>query len=176
MSWYRKVLWQDFRKEITTVASILVILVSLSLVRMFFGESFVWQEITPFSTPDFWHRAFWSALTFVTLGYGLYKIYFYRILSWLFGSDRSGYRQMKKIIWLGLMYINYQIFPIVVDTLNQIISIVFNFSMMAVYAAPMLLLGLIFGLLLGALMEHHAIAELVRMKLTRGMQWKRIKS
>lgn len=162
MSWYRQVLWQDFRKEMITVVSILAILVALSVVRLFLGESFVWQHIAPLSTPDFWQRAFWSALTFVTLGYGLYKIYFYRILSWLFGSDRAGYRQAKKIIWLGLMYVNYQIFPVVVDILNQIISIVFNFSMMAIYAAPMLLLGLVLGLIVGVFVERRVIAELIR--------------
>ena len=155
-------LLKSFRKEIVAVTSVLIILIVLSIVSLFLGRSFVWQNISPISTPDFWNRIFWSALTFITLGYGLCKTYFYRALSRLFGGNRAGYRDAKKIIWLGLMYINYHIFTAVIDILNQVISIIFNLTMMAVYYAPILLVGLILGLILGVFVEYKTIVKLIR--------------
>jgi hypothetical protein len=162
--WYKIILMQASRKEMAIVALVLVILTAMSVARLFLGESFVWQDIAPIGTPDFWHRAFWSALTFMTLGAILYAIRFYQVLSWMLGSDREGYRQMKGTIWLGLMFLNYQILPVIVDCMNTIISIAYNSFMLAIYSAPMLLAGLMLGILIGLLMERKQIIELSRMR------------
>ena len=162
MSWHKDILQSSLRKELIAAGSILIILLILSAVQFFRGEPFSWQNITIFSTPDFWQRAFWSALTFATLGWVLYKIYFYKILSWIFGNDRTEYQQVKKIVWLGLMYVNYQIFPTIIDILNGTVSILFNIILLSAYLAPALLTSLILGLALGVLIERKQISELMR--------------
>lgn len=159
--WYSKVLSSTCRKELVVGGLIFITLTVLSVVQLTNGEPFAWRQIEPFSTPDFWHRIFWGALTFVTLGAVLYKIYFYKLLSMIFGSDRSGYRQIKRIIWLGLMYVNYQIFPVVIDIANSIASIVFNGLVFAVYISPYLFAGAVMGSLLGSLVGRKAVRELL---------------
>lgn len=162
MTWYKKALSTTYRKELIVGGIVFVMLFGLRIIQLINGEPFVWKRIEPFSTPDLWNRIFWSALTFVTLGAALYKIYFYKILSMIFGSDRSGYRQMKRIIWFGLMYINYQIFPAVIDAANFIASILFNSLVYIAYISPYLLAGLIIGVLLGVCVERKAVLSLIR--------------
>lgn len=163
-SWYKAVLIRTSRKEITVVGLVLAILIVMSVTRLFLGESFVWKDIAPISTPDLWNRIFWSALTFATLGAILYHLRFYLALSWLFGSDRGGYRQAKGLIWMVLILFNYHIFPVVVDIMNTIISVAYNSLVFAVYSAPVLLAGLVLGVLFGLLTERKQISELIRTK------------
>jgi hypothetical protein len=162
MTWYKKALSTTYHKEFVAGGLVFVTLFVLSIIQLVNGEPFVWKHIEPFSTPDLWNRIFWSALTFVTLGAVLYRIYFYKILSMIFGSDRSSYRQMKRIIWFGLMYVNYQIFPAVVDTANFTTAILFNSLVYIVYISPFLLTGLILGALLGVCVERKAVLSLIR--------------
>lgn len=161
MAWYKKALSSIYHKELLVGGLVFAILFVLSMVQLISGEPFVWKQIESFSTPDFWNRVFWSALTFVTLGALLYRLYLYKILSIIFGSDRSGYRQMKRIIWLGLMYVNYQIFPVVIDIANFVSSVVFNGFIYTVYLSPYLFAGAVLGSLFGMLVERKAIRELL---------------
>lgn len=162
MTWYKKTLSCTYRKELIVGSLVFVALFVLSIIQLVNSEPFTWRRIELFSTPDFWNRIFWSALTFVTLGAVLYRIYFYKILSMMFGSDRSGYRQMKRIIWFGLMYVNFQIFPAVIDAANFIASILFNSLVYIAYISPYLLAGLIIGVLLGVCVERKAVLGLIR--------------
>lgn len=162
MSWYKDVLWQNCRKELTLVGILFIILLTLSVVQLIHGNSFTWQEVKPFGVPNFWARAFWSALTFVTLGALLYRLYFYKVLWWIFGRDKSTHKKIKYYIWAGLMYINYQMFPVVVDSLNLISTLVFNFIVFVMYTSPLLLLGLVAGIVLGIIMERGTIMEFAK--------------
>ena len=164
MTWHKKAMVATYRKELITGGLVFVMLFVLSTVQLMSGEPFAWKEIELFSTPDLWNRIFWSALTFMTLGAVLYKIYFYKLLSILLGSDRKGYRQAKSIIWLGLMYVNYQIFPVVIDATNFVATILFNSFIYVVYISPLLLTGLTLGVLAGLYVERATILTLLRTK------------
>ncbi len=161
MSWYKKALLSTYHKELIVGGLVFVVLFVLSIVQLISGELFAWRQIEPFSTPDLWNRIFWSALTFVSLGAILYHIYFYKFLSDLFGSNRGGYRQAKAIVWFGLMCVNYQIFPTVVDIANSIVSFAFNASVYIMYVSPMLMTGIIFGMATGLIVERKAVARLI---------------
>lgn len=162
MTWYKKALLSTYRKELIVGGLVFAVLFVLSMVQLASGEPFAWRQIEPFSTPGFWNRIFWSALTFVSLGAILYHIYFYKFLSDLFGSNRGGYRQAKAVVWFGLMYVNYQIFPTVVDAANFIVNILFNSLVYVIYISPFLLAGIIFGAFLGMYAERKTILTLIR--------------
>lgn len=140
--WFATVLSEYSRSTVITVSAILAVLSALSIIQFMKGGSFAWNDIAPIDQPDIMGRAVYSALTFISLGSILYQLRFYQALSWLFGSNRSDYRQVKRFIWIGLMLIMYQyIVPFVVDLLNAMVSIFYNILMLALYLSPALFMG-----------------------------------
>jgi hypothetical protein len=109
----------------------------MAVIQLMKGNLFIWHNIVPIDRPDIFFRIIYSALTFVTLGALLYYIGFYQFLSLIFGRNRSGYKSMKKLIWLGLMWVMYvAIVPAGVNILNSVISFGYNILVLLVYVSP----------------------------------------
>ncbi len=140
MSWYSEVLKRYSKKTIVTVSIFLAIQIMFAVLNFANGGTFVWHSITPIDQPSIFERVIYSALTFVTLGAGLYYLRFYQFLSLLFGNDRQSYRQVKSLIWLGLMWLMYAVLvPASVNVLNAIISFLYNSILFIIYVSPDLL-------------------------------------
>lgn len=137
--WYQKILVGYFTKTIAVVGLTTLVFFVMAVVQLSKGGSFVWNNIAPLEQPEFFERAIYSALTFVTLGAFLYFIRFYQLLSMLFGSNREGYKSAKAIIWLGLLVLMYKaIIPVVVNILNFIISLLYNSFLLLLYVSPLM--------------------------------------
>ncbi|MBM3210450.1 hypothetical protein FJZ39_03890 [Candidatus Saccharibacteria bacterium] len=140
--WFEHVLSEYSRSTVVAVSAILAVLLMLSLVQFVKGGAFVWNDIALIDQPDILSRTFYSALTFVSIGAILYQLQFYRFLSWIFGSDRSSYKEAKRIIWVGLILIMYwYIVPVIVDLLNSTVSFAYNVSLLVLYLSPVLFIG-----------------------------------
>lgn len=140
--WFERVLSEYSRSTAVAVSATLAVLLMLSLVQFVKGSSFAWNDIAPIDQPDLLSRAFYSALTFVSIGAILYQLQFYRFLSWIFGSDRSSYKEAKRIIWIGLILMMYwYIVPVIVDFLNTAVSFAYNISLLVLYLSPVLFIG-----------------------------------
>lgn len=138
-SWYKRVLSEYSRSTVVSVSATLAVLMVLSVTQFLNGRVFEWESIAPIDQPDIFVRFLYSALTFVSIGAGLYKLRFYQILSWVFGSDRRGYKEMKGIIWAGLILLMYFIVvPAVVEVMNAVVSFLYNFVLLSLYISPVL--------------------------------------
>lgn len=141
MSWYKKTLIK-YTKEIISSA---VFLVSLSLIILLWhfdkGDNFVWRNIEPISAPSLFARIFYSALVFVTVGFLLYLVRFYRLLHTFFVKfigDRKLYKEVKKIIWGVLILIMYfYIVPKIVNVLNLCCSFIYNIYGFILFKLPL---------------------------------------
>lgn len=142
--WYQKVLTDYFKQTLVVVVLTSLVFFILAVIQLSKGSSFVWSNIIPLEQPDFFERAIYSALTFVTLGAFLYFIRVYQLLSMLFGSNREGYKSAKAIIWFGLLIFMYKVIvPVVVNILNFIISFVYNLALLLLCVSPVIFIGLI---------------------------------
>lgn len=146
MVWYKKAL-KRYKKEIVSSATFLIIFaLALLLWNFWLGKSFVWHRIEPISAPNFFDKAFYSALVFVTVGALLYVIGFYRFLHFLIVRQLrswSLYKDIKKFIWLLLILGMYGIFSKIVDLLNNIISFLYNIFGLILYTLPPLGISLL---------------------------------
>jgi hypothetical protein len=136
MNWYKKTL-KKYSKEIIEGA-LFSIVCSLAFLLWIYGmgKTFTWTEISPVDSPSIFVRIFYSALTFVTLGAFLYKIKFYQGLYRILGNWRS-FKEAKAIIWVLLMgTMFFVIVPLVVDIINEILSIGYNLISLILYAVP----------------------------------------
>lgn len=145
MPWYKIVLAKN-KKEIKSSAIFAAILaINFSLWRFVAGKAFEWASITPLSAPPLIY-SFYSALVFVTLGYLLYKIRFYKLLAVVFGEilgDWKAYRTIKVVIWGCLILIAYYLLQKLIDLINQTISFFYNVLNFLLYLAPPLGITLI---------------------------------
>lgn len=148
MKWYKKVIKDYSSETIVSVCITLSLLLGMAVFQLINGDAFAWHNITPIDQPDIFVRYLYSALTFLTIGALLYYLWFYKLLSMLFGRDRSGYRSAKKLIWLGLMLFTYfVIVPVGVGVANSLISFLYNVLVLLVYVSPavfVILLGTVF--------------------------------
>lgn len=137
VSWHSKIIADYSRKSVVSLILTLTILFVMAVVQLMHGEAFEWKNIAPLDTPDIWVRFLYSALTFVTIGALLYYVRFYQLLSMLFGSNRRGYRDTKKLIWTGLILLMFfVVIPAGVDAMNAIISFLYNILILLVYISP----------------------------------------
>lgn len=136
-TWYKKILKDYSRETIISLGVALTVLLVMAIIQMVHGEAFKWKNITPLDTPDIWVRFLYSALTFATIGALLYYVRFYQLLSILFGSNRRGYRDTKKLIWTGLILLMFfVVVPAGVNVVNAIISFLYNTLVLLVYVSP----------------------------------------
>lgn len=151
MVWYEKVIKDYSRETIIGVCVTLFVFLAMAIFQLSNGSPLVWQNIEPVDQPDLFARLLYSALTFVTLGAILYFIRFYQLMSWLFGSNRRGYRSAKKIIWVGLMYLMFTVFvPAGVSVLNTILSFFYNAFVLTLYLSPVLS-GVLMAIIIAAI-------------------------
>lgn len=139
LSWYREILKSYSRKTIVSVGLVLVLLLGAALFQLYRGATFEWSSIEPIKQPDVMNRLLYSALTFISIGAVLYWLRFYKFLSWVFVSDRRGYREAKRVVWVGLMLLMYlYITPATVDLLNACVSFAYNILLLILYMSPLL--------------------------------------
>lgn len=137
-----RVLSEYSRSTVGAVSAILGVLLALSIIQFMNGGSYAWNDIALINQPDILSRAFYSALTFVSIGAILYRLQFYKFLSLIFGSDRTSYKEAKHLVWVGLMLAMYwYVVPVIVDLLNIGVSFVYNASMLVLYLSPVLFMG-----------------------------------
>lgn len=137
--WYLSVLRAYSQKTIVSTGIILIALLIGATIQLSNGTVFEWKNIEPIEQPDLMSRLVYSALVFVSLGAILYWLHFYKLLSMIFGSDRRGYREAKRLVWTGLILVMYfYIVPTVVNLLNSSISFAYNIALLILYLSPVL--------------------------------------
>lgn len=149
MAWYKKVLIKHKKEIIASAVFTITLTFTLLLWNFGLGKSFVWQRIEPFTAPDFFDRAFYSALVFVSIGALLYVLKFYKFLHFLIVRQLRNWRlynDIKKFIWLLLILGMYGIFSKIVDFLNSIMSLIYNIFGLILYALPPLGISLVISI------------------------------
>lgn len=138
MKWHQKVIKKYIKEIFSSTLSYLLTAVLLTVWYLFTGDVFRWLWIEPLDVPPL-ERLLYSALTFATVGRLLYNTGFYLVLSSIFRElgDMQSYRELKAIIWGGLILIMYfWIIPAVIAVLNWIISVGYNIFKFFLYVAP----------------------------------------
>ena len=152
MSWYKKVITKNIKGITTSAVFVLVFSLSIMLWHFVFGKHFQWIEIEPIEKPPFWPPSFYSALSFVTFGAFLYFVKFYRLLYFLVVKllgEWGLYIRIKKVLWIFLTFLTYNVAVKVIDFLNMAISFVYNVVGAVLYAIPPLgFSGIVFILIL----------------------------
>lgn len=160
MSWYKKILRRD-KKEVISSAIFGTIFALVFLLWHFaLGKSFEWQIISPVSAPPLSYGIY-SALVFVSLGYFLYEIGFYKLLADIIGrglGDWELYRGAKKIIWITLILIVIYLVKKIVDLINTTISFFYNILNFILYIAPPLGISLVI-FLVGYLIKKYVVTR-----------------
>ena len=135
MTWYERVLKKNIKEIFSSGILYVCILIILSIQHFFLGNSFSWVWIEPIEQPSIFVRIFYSAITYPTLGYLVYRTGFYLFIWRIF--PRRIFRGIKKKVWIiliGVMF--FVVVPIVVDVLNGIISIFYNIFNFFLYLFP----------------------------------------
>lgn len=139
MSWHEDRITRFFRsykKEI--IVSCLVILI-LTIYHIFSDKSFIWRDYKPLSEPTLTLRIL-SAFVFSSFGWILYQLRFYYILYIVIVGifrNKPLYRDLKKVIWYGLMFImGFVVAPWIVDLLNSFLSFFYNIFLLIIYVFP----------------------------------------
>lgn len=152
-SWYKDIIIKTLKKERRSFQLIFTVVFLLFLLvwNKFTGKTFSWEWIDSISVPPY-VRLFYSALVFVSLGAVLYATGFYKILYQFFVGflgDFKTYKEVKALIWIGLIALMYfKIIPWVVDILNILVSIGYNVLNLILYIFPALGVSLILGILI----------------------------
>lgn len=140
MSWYKKALTNKRREVVSSVVFVVLFGLVITIWHYATGQSFEWHTISPIEEPGLLPRLFYSALVYVTLGAFLYEFGFYKALYALYRGTRGGYRaykEMKALIWLGLILGMYFIIvPFVIRLLNAVISFFYNLFALILYLSP----------------------------------------
>jgi hypothetical protein len=139
MNWYQKAL-QKNKKDITYSAAFsFVVSLGYLIWSHFQGSVFIWQSISPIEQPSILVRAFYSALAFAIPGYLLYIAGFYKFLHNAIVRglrDWQLYRGIKAIIWLGLIFLMYEVFGVIVTIVNAVLSFFYNIFNLILYISP----------------------------------------
>jgi len=138
--WHKEAIIKNIKETLSSAFFYLVFLLIVLIWSLFIGKSFQWQSISPIEEPSLWHRAFYSALVFVTFGAFLYWIKFYRLLHSIFVKllgDWKLYNGIKRAIWaLLILAMYFYVVPLIVDILNAIISCLYNLLGLFLYLFP----------------------------------------
>lgn len=139
-AWYYKVLTKYKKEAVNSALILLTFIVSVTLYVFLSGESYKWQQIEFFDQPTIFTRLLYSALVFVTIGAFLYKVGFYKFLYSLYRGTKNGWREYQKMksgIWgMLILLMFFVIVPFVVNLLNGIASLLFNFYKLLLYLLP----------------------------------------
>jgi hypothetical protein len=131
---------KEHRKEIIySAASSFVISLGYLIWSHFQGSVFIWQSISPIEQPSIFVRAFYSALAFAVPGYLLYIAGFYKFLHNVIVkglNDWQLYRGIKALIWIGLIFLMYEVFAVIVHIANAVISFFYNIFNLVLYLSP----------------------------------------
>lgn len=135
MTWYERVLKKNIKEIFSSGFLYVCILIILSIQHFFLKNSFSWVWIEPIEQPSFFVRLLYSAITYPTLGYLVYKSGFYLFIWRLF--PRRTFRRIKKKVWIILMGVMFfVVVPVVVNVLNGIISVFYNIFNFFLYLFP----------------------------------------
>lgn len=159
-NWHQKILLKSAKDIFKSSTIYIVLAFILTLWNFILGIKFQWQNITPLSQPTIFVRSFYSAFVFVTLGFVLYIIHFYKILHDIL-VKRLGqwglYNAIKAIVWLFLIYISYMyIVPWLFKILNTGISFLFNIANLVLYLLPPVGIALIVSIIY-TIMRHNSV-------------------
>ena len=80
MEWHLKTLKKYTQDILKSSLTYLLIVLSLLIWNLVFDVKFEWQTIEPFTPPSIFHRIFYSAFVFLTLGRVLYYMGVYKFL------------------------------------------------------------------------------------------------
>jgi hypothetical protein len=144
-AWYKAVLKKNGKELLAGAAFSLTFSLALLLWSFILHHTFVWQTIAPLSAPPLVYGIY-SALVFVTFGAFLYWIKFYKFLYFVFVEvlgDWRSYKQIKAIIWLGLICLTYYIVTQIINAINFTLSIFLNVANFLLYLSPPLGVALI---------------------------------
>lgn len=131
---YEKEIFSNFfEKRINLVIFSIIFIIVLLYWNFVLKQYFNWKNVDIFSKPK--DYAFYSLLTFSTLGAWLYKVGFYKWLYSLFGSGKD-FKKTKAEIWILLVVIVVYIVSLVVDMLNFIASVFYNAGVFIFYLLP----------------------------------------
>ena len=134
-SWHKK----EIHKFITEnkrelIVSIFVMLIAITWY-FFTDNYFSIKKYEPVSEPILTLRML-SGLTFSSLGLFLYNTKVYQFLHW--ALDRKTFNELKKIIWLLLMFtVGFVILPFIIDVVNFILSFLFNILNFIIWFFPL---------------------------------------
>lgn len=137
---------------------VVVLIVTMTLQIVVWQETFIWIDIDPISVDWFFSRLAYSALTFVTLGSLLYRLWFYKVLYVIFGKlfGYTFYKDLKKIVRIGLIALMYFIIvPFVADILNTILTRWYNCIRYIGFITPALWVWLMLFVIIVLLHFHH---------------------
>jgi len=155
MKRYNKELRKYIQEESSKLSIILIMVLVVTItLQLWIGQTtFIRIDIEPISVDWIFSRLLYSALTFVTLGWVLYKVWFYKMLYavfWrLFGYKvYEGIKKIIRAILLGLMF--FVIVPFVADLLNTVLTRRYNWLRYISFISPALWVWLML-FLIGAL-------------------------
>lgn len=164
MSWHKDRILRFFRsykKEIIVSCSVILI---LTIYHIFSDKSFVWRDYEPLPEPTLTLRLL-SALVFDSFGWILYQLRFYYVLYIVIVGvfrNKPLYRDLKKVIWYGLMFVmGFVVAPWIVDVLNSILSFFYNILLLIIYVFPPygLSLALIVGILATVYINNRSMSK-----------------
>ncbi len=139
IAWNKKALKEHRKEIIYSAASSFVISLGYLIWSHFQGSVFMWQSISPIEQPSILVRVFYSALAFAVPGYLLYVAGFYKFLHNVIVRglrDRQLYRGIKGVIWMGLIFLMYEVFGVIVSIANVVISFFYNIFNLVLYISP----------------------------------------
>ena len=109
-SWHKKVLIKEFKDKKNQLVLIFLFALFTLVGGYFLGHTFIWEWKEWLSQPPVWHRLFYSALVYSTIGAYLFYSGFYKEL-YSFLKPLPGaydiYTLLKAILWLVLMGIMF---------------------------------------------------------------------
>lgn len=151
ISWHKIALKKHLKDVFSSGITYAILALVFLLWRFALGYQFEWQNIEPFSPPSIFIRVFYSAFTFLTLGFLLYIAQFYKVLHDILvkGMGLWGlYNGIKAVVWAFLMYISYQyIVPWLFTILNAGVSILFNIANFVLYVLSPIGISLILSII-----------------------------
>jgi len=137
---YNQEVSTDYIKE-NKLSVVISAISSLWLVVWFYltNDTFHWVDIEIFSAPPY-VRVIYSLITFFTIWAFLYYIRFYQLfynifVRWLW--NMRVYRKVKAWIWWFLLFLMFfYIVPTLIDCLNYLSCLAYNFVWFILYIIP----------------------------------------
>lgn len=161
IDWHKIALKKHLKAVLSSGTTYAILTLIFLLWRFALGYQFEWQQIEPLSQPSIFVRTFYSAFTFITLGFFLYIAHFYKVLHDILvkGMGLWGlYNGIKAVVWTFLMYISYQyIVPWLFNILNAGVSVLFNIANLVLYVLPPIGVSLILSIIYFFLKKRYSL-------------------